>query len=78
MSADACRADDAMSEDDFAQSLLEAYGGDAVAALRSVIADAEFLHGELYTASCLLSKGVARGWVPRFQREQANEASSQH
>lgn len=57
------------AEEDLAQAVLDAHGGDALAALRDVIADAAFLHDELRTAFCLLSRGIARGWKPRFQRE---------
>lgn len=57
-------------DEDLAQAILDAHEGDALAALRSVIADADFLQEELYTAACLLSRGIARGWLPRFHREQ--------
>lgn len=56
------------SEVDLAESVLTAHGGDALAAIRNLLADADFLRGELYTASCLLSRGIGRGWRPRFER----------
>ncbi|MBO0144034.1 hypothetical protein JZX87_23030 [Agrobacterium sp. Ap1] len=56
-------------EIDQAQAVLDAFGGNALAALRSVIADAEFLCEQLETASLYLSHGAARGWTPSFQRE---------
>jgi hypothetical protein len=58
------------AETDKAAMVLEAFGGNALAALRSVIADAEYLCGQLETASLYLSGGIARGWKPSFEREQ--------
>ncbi|MDI6834560.1 MAG: hypothetical protein QMD99_02455 [Rhizobiaceae bacterium] len=57
-------------EQDLAEAVLAAHDGDPLAALRSVIADAEFLHGQLEIASALISPGLARGWKPKFQREE--------
>jgi len=70
MPAEARHADPAPIEDDLAQVVLDAHGGDARAAIRELVADTLFLKGELYTASCLLSRGIGRGWVPRFEREE--------
>lgn len=56
-------------EIDQAQEVLDHFGGNALAALRSVIADAEFLCEQLETASLYLSGGIARGWKPTFERE---------
>ena len=55
---------------DKAQDVLDAFGGNALAALRSVIADAEFLLDQLETASFYLSGGIARGWKPSFERDR--------
>lgn len=49
-------------------AVIEAYGGDARAAVRELMADADFLREQLYTASMLVSKGYARGWKPRYER----------
>jgi len=49
--------------------ILDDHAGDALAALRTVIADAEFLCDQLETASMLISPGLVRGWKPKFQRE---------
>lgn len=57
------------TEEDLAQAILDAHGGDALAALRTVIADASFLHDQLWTALLLIGSGYARGWKPKFQRE---------
>lgn len=57
------------ADNDLVDAVLAAYDGDAVAALRDVIADAAFLHDELRIASAFLSYGAARGWRPRFVRE---------
>ncbi len=56
-------------EIDLAQLVLDHFGGNALAALRSVIADAEFLCDQLETASHYLSGGIARGWKPSFERD---------
>ena len=57
------------NETDLVDVILAAHHGDAVAALREVIADASFLHEQLRTASSFLSYGAARGWRPKFTRE---------
>lgn len=49
-------------------AVIEAYGGDARAAVRELLADAYFLRDQLYTASVLVSKGYARGWRPQYER----------
>ncbi|TIX89282.1 hypothetical protein [Rhizobium sp. P44RR-XXIV] len=55
--------------DDRARVILDDHAGDALAALRTVIADAEFLFDQLETALMLISPGLVRGWKPKFQRE---------
>jgi hypothetical protein len=60
---------DSLPEGDLALAVLDAHGGDALAALRSVIADAAFLHEQLETAVLCVSPGLVRGWKPKFQRE---------
>jgi hypothetical protein len=69
MPAEARQPESSPVEEDLAQAVLDAHGGDALAALRTVIADAAFLHDQLETASGLLSHGIARGWKPRFERK---------
>lgn len=64
------RALEAETNVDQAQVVLDAFGGNALAALRSVIADAEYLCEQLETASHFLSGGIARGWKPSFERER--------
>ncbi|TNM65260.1 hypothetical protein [Aliirhizobium smilacinae] len=58
------------AEIDKAQFVLDAFGGNALAALRSVVADAEHLCSELETASLYLSAGISRGWKPSFLRDE--------
>ncbi len=53
---------------DLAVSVLTAHGGDAVAAIRSLLADADFLRDQLFIASNLMSKGIGRGWKPQYER----------
>ncbi len=54
--------------EDRAQAILDAHAGDALAALRTVIADADFLCDELEAASMAISRGLVRGWKPKFSR----------
>ena len=55
-------------EVDLAVSVLAAHDGDALAAIRELLADADFLRDQLYTASCVMSAGMARGWKPKYER----------
>ncbi|MBY5318189.1 hypothetical protein [Rhizobium leguminosarum] len=43
-------------EVDLIESVIRACGGDPRAAVRELLADADFLRDQLYIASCLLSK----------------------
>lgn len=56
------------SEIDLAVSVLAAAGGDPLVAIRSLLADADFLRDQLWIASNLMSKGVGRGWQPKYER----------
>ncbi len=69
MPAEACQIEPEATEDR-AQVNLDYHAGDAPAALRTVIADAEFLCDQLETAFMLISPGLVRGSKPRFQREE--------
>lgn len=53
---------------DLAVSVLNAHDGDALAAIRSLLEDADFLRDQLYIASSLMSKGIGRGWKPKYER----------
>lgn len=55
-------------EVDLAESVLKAFHGDAKAAIRELLLDADFLRDQLYTASCIMSSGMARGWKPKYER----------
>lgn len=55
-------------EVDLAVSILNAAGGDPLVAIRSLLADAEFLRDQLWIASNLMSKGISRGWKPQYER----------
>ena len=57
-----------MNEIDLAVSVLNAAGGDPLVAIRSVLADADFLRDQLWIASNLMSKGIGRGWRPQYER----------
>lgn len=53
---------------DLAASVLKAHGGDPLEAIRSLLADADFLRDQLWIASSLMSKGISRGWKPQYER----------
>lgn len=53
---------------DLAASVLDAFDGNALEAIRSLLADADFLRDQLWIASNLMSKGVGRGWKPQYER----------
>ncbi|AVA22004.1 hypothetical protein [Rhizobium sp. NXC24] len=53
---------------DLAVSVLNAFDGDALAAIRELLEDADFLRDQLYIASNLMSKGISRGWKPQYER----------
>lgn len=68
------RSDETSVEAGQAQAVLDAFGGNALAALCSVIADAEHLCAELETASFYLSRGITRGWTPQFERKEGSQS----
>ena len=53
---------------DLVDVMIAAHGGDARLAVRELMADADFLRDQLYTASRLTSQGYGRGWKPRYER----------
>jgi hypothetical protein len=55
-------------EIDLVDAVLSACGGDARLAIRELLADADFLRDQLYTASCMMSHGMGRGWRPKYER----------
>lgn len=58
----------ASEEIDLVEAVIAAHGGDARQAVRELMADADFLRDQLYTASQLISRGFVRGWRPRYER----------
>ena len=61
-------AEPAAVEVDLVDSVLHACGGDHRLAIRELLEDADFLRDQLYIASELMSKGMSRGWRPRYER----------
>lgn len=53
---------------DIAASMLRAHDGDALATIRELLADADFLRDQLWIASSLMSRGIGRGWRPQYER----------
>ncbi|MBB1251656.1 hypothetical protein [Rhizobium sp. G21] len=49
-------------------SVIDFYQGDYRKAIEELLLDADFLRDQLYTASCLISHGMGRGWRPRYER----------
>ncbi|MBB1248558.1 hypothetical protein [Rhizobium sp. G21] len=56
------------AEVDIIASVLDFYQGDYRKAIEELLLDADFLRDQLYTASCLISHGIGRGWRPRYER----------
>ena len=69
MPAEASQIEAKSDLEDLIRAILDDHAGDALAALRTVIADAEFLCDQLETASLLISPGLVRGWKPKLQRD---------
>ena len=55
-------------EVDLVDAVLACHRGDHRAAIAELMADADFLRDQLYTASCLMSQGMTRGWKPKYER----------
>jgi hypothetical protein len=55
-------------EVDLVEAVLTACGGDYKLAIRELLDDADFLRDQLYTASQLMSRGMAYGWRPKYER----------
>lgn len=53
---------------DLVGAMLDAYRGNYRAAIEALLDDADFLRDQLYTASCLMSSGMGRGWKPKYER----------
>lgn len=53
---------------DIADAVLQAHGGDPKAAIRELLLDADFLRDQLHTAATIMSKGMGRGWRPKYER----------
>lgn len=62
------RAVDPQTDIDVIDALLAAHGGDHRAAMKELLLDADFLRDQLYTASCMMSQGLSRGWRPKYER----------
>jgi hypothetical protein len=48
--------------------ILKDHGGDAVAAVKTLLADCRHLRNEMLTLDLCRSRGYARGWTPKFER----------
>ena len=53
---------------DIIDTILTVHQGDHRKAIEALLLDADFLRDQLYTASCLISHGMGRGWRPRYER----------
>jgi hypothetical protein len=55
-------------EPNLIDTLLDVNHGDYRRVIQELLADADFLRDQLYTASCMMSRGLGRGWKPRYER----------
>ena len=55
-------------EPDVIGAILDYHRGDARAALEDVLADADFLRGQLFAAHSLISQGRGREFRPKYER----------
>jgi len=55
-------------EIDLVDAVLAYHHGDHRAAIAELMADADFLRDQLFTASRLISHGITRGWKPKYER----------
>ena len=56
------------SEPDIIGAILDYHRGDARAALEDLLADADFLRGQLFAAQSLISQGRGREFKPKYER----------
>jgi hypothetical protein len=54
--------------EDEIESALAWHNGDARATIATLLDDCRHLRQQLVLASATMSKGMARGWVPKFDR----------
>ncbi|MFQ6238266.1 hypothetical protein [Sinorhizobium meliloti] len=54
--------------EELVDEVIEFHGGDARTAIRELLLDADFLRNQLYIAATLMSKGMGRGWKPKYER----------
>ncbi len=50
-------------------SVLSLFGGDAHAAIGALLAELQFVRGQLALSEAGMSVGFTRGWVPSFESE---------
>lgn len=55
-------------EPDIIDALLHHHDGNARAVIADLLADADFLRDQLWIAQNLMSKGMGRGWKPKYER----------
>ncbi len=53
------------------EAVLAYHGGDAHAAVETLLADCRHLRQQLALTEGVMSRGMVRGWTPRFEREDA-------
>jgi hypothetical protein len=69
MSADPIANEELDQADAELAEILQDHQGDAVAAIRTLLADCRHLRGEMVTMELCRSRGFARGWRPSFERD---------
>lgn len=53
------------------EAVLAYHDGDALAAIETLLADCRHLRQQLVLVEGIMSRGMARGWSPRFDRNDA-------
>ncbi|GAB1584046.1 hypothetical protein [Phyllobacterium phragmitis] len=57
-------------EDDDIDDVLAYHGGDAHAAIKSLLADRDYLLLQIEIAKAAISRGFTRGWLPTLPTEE--------
>jgi hypothetical protein len=51
------------------EEVLAYHDGNALAAVQTLLADCKHLRGQLAITECAMSRGLTRGWRPKYDRQ---------
>ena len=51
------------------EEVLAYHDGDALAAVKTLLDDCRHLRGQLAITECAMSRGLTRGWRPKYDRQ---------